>query len=43
MWFDLKMSVNNVKNIGADFICLLNNITKIFCNGNINNMAKDLP
>ena len=29
--------------VGADFVCLLNNKTKMFCKGNINNMAIDLP
>ena len=43
IWFDLKMSVNYVMDVGANFICLLNNNTNIFCKDNINNMAKDSP
>ena len=29
--------------VGADFVYLLNNKTKMFCKGNINNMEKGLP
>ena len=37
------MSVNDVMDVGADFVCLLNNKAKMFCKGNINNMARGLP
>ena len=42
-WFDLKMSVNDVMDVGDDFICLLNKKNKMFCKDNINNMARGLP
>ena len=29
--------------VGDNFICLLNNKTKMFCKGNINNMEIGLP
>ena len=39
----MKISVSYVLNIGANFICLLNNKTKMFCKDNIKNMEKYLP
>ena len=36
------MSFNDVMDVGADFICLLNNNTEIFCKDNINIMEKYL-
>ena len=37
------MSVNDVMDIGAEFILFLNNNTNVFCTGKTNNMAKYLP
>ena len=37
------MSVNDVMDIGAEFILFLNNNTNVFCTEKTNNMAKDLP
>ena len=42
IWFDLKMSGNDVMDVGTKFICLLNKNTEIFCKDNINNTEKDL-
>ena len=39
----LKMSVNDVMDVGADFICFFNKNSMLFCKYNINNMEKDLP
>ena len=37
------MSVNDVMDVGADFICFLNNNTNMICKDNIKNMEKDVP
>ena len=42
-WFDLKMSIDDVMNVGADFICLFYNKTKMFCKVKINKTAKNFP
>ena len=41
--FGLNISVNDVMDVGAEFICLVNNKTKMFCKDNIKNMEKYLP